>query len=160
MSNSSEKREVVRVDPLRELELELKKIEPGLFKGMTVTKKQQLLKSVSVSLVRHKSHSGPIPDPESLAEYNEIIPNGAERIMTMTEGQQSHRFELEKSVVLSNYKQSGRGQIFALIIAIVLIGSGTVVALLASPTAGATIIGTSVVGLAGVFLIGKSRQGD
>jgi uncharacterized membrane protein len=39
--------------------------------------------------------SGPLPPPEILAKYNDALPNGAERIVAMAEGQMKHRQALE-----------------------------------------------------------------
>lgn len=64
---------------------------------------------------------GPIPPPSILRGYDEIIPNGAERIMTMAEDEQEHRHDLEK-------RQVGlfeKGQWFAFILGLVTIGCGT-----------------------------------
>ena len=53
-------------------------------------------KKILAALSKMESHSGPLPDPKTLAYYNEIIPNGGDRIMTLLEKQTSHRMELEK----------------------------------------------------------------
>lgn len=36
-------------------------------------------------------YEGPIPSPPTLAAFNEIIPNGADRIMRMAENDQAHK---------------------------------------------------------------------
>lgn len=38
-----------------------------------------------------RTHSGPIPDPDTLERYNQIIPNAANRILEMAEKEQAHR---------------------------------------------------------------------
>lgn len=40
--------------------------------------------------------AGPLPPPGALAQFNEIIPNGAERIMAMTEKEQAHRHKMDR----------------------------------------------------------------
>ena len=40
-------------------------------------------------------HSGPIPSAPALEKYNEIIPNGADRIMSMAEKEQLHRHRMD-----------------------------------------------------------------
>ena len=75
--------------------------------------------------IAHAQYSGPIPPPAMLAQYNEIIPNGADRILTMAENQQAHRHALEKSVVDSDIAQSKRGTntgAFCLVVAYVTSG--------------------------------------
>ncbi|MDR1708156.1 MAG: DUF2335 domain-containing protein [Candidatus Accumulibacter sp.] len=38
-----------------------------------------------------------MPDPEALQRFDEIIPNGAERIIRLVETEQAHRMEMDKS---------------------------------------------------------------
>jgi uncharacterized membrane protein len=40
---------------------------------------------------------GPLPPPESLKKFDDIIPNGAERVFRMAEAEQAHRFEFDRS---------------------------------------------------------------
>ena len=44
-----------------------------------------------------EAFSGPIPPPDLLEKYNNIIPNGADRILAMAEQQQAHRQFMEKN---------------------------------------------------------------
>lgn len=67
------------------------------------------------------SFSGPIPPPALLEKYNEIIPNGAERILAMAEKQSTHREYLEKRVVDGNVSNQTRGSYFGFIISLVAI---------------------------------------
>ncbi|MBI1739603.1 MAG: DUF2335 domain-containing protein [Acidobacteriales bacterium] len=46
--------------------------------------------------------SGPLPHPEDLAKYEQVLPGSADRIIRMAERQAEHRQNLEKTVVLSN----------------------------------------------------------
>ena len=67
------------------------------------------------------TYSGPIPHPQLLREFNDVIPNGADRIMTMAENQSGHRIKLEEKVVDANNRDSLLGVIFAGIIAILIV---------------------------------------
>jgi uncharacterized membrane protein len=40
--------------------------------------------------------SGPTPHPDELAKYNGVIDGGADRVMSMIEGQASHRQDIER----------------------------------------------------------------
>ena len=101
-----------------ELEQELLSVNPRIFDGIKKEKKEELLRSFSVTLIQEKSHSGPLPDAETLIQYDSVIPNGADRIMAMAEKQQDHRINIETKVIISQNKQSGLGQIFGLFIGI------------------------------------------
>lgn len=51
-----------------------------------------LQKDNPLQLVKQQiSFSGPIPHPDLLAQYDQIIPNGADRILLMAEAQSRHR---------------------------------------------------------------------
>jgi uncharacterized membrane protein len=60
--------------------------------------------------------SGPLPPPEILAKYNEVAPNGADRILSMAEGQSAHRQRLETWSVIGGTILSYVGVFCALII--------------------------------------------
>lgn len=143
---------------LIELEQELTTINPQIFQGLTPKKKEEILRSVSVTMIQERSHSGPLPDAETLIQYNSVIPEGADRIMRMAEKQQEHRMRLENSVISSQSKQSNLGQWFGLIIGLVGIGCGTFLAYCGETTVGGIIAGGTVVSLVSVFVIGKRTQ--
>ena len=101
--------------------------------------------------------SGPLPDPVQLRQYEEVLPGSAERIMFTFEAQVGHRMELEQ-------KQSQRADwglwVGGGLAGAIVIG-GLVVMVVGDPWAGASIIGTSVAAIAGVFVYGtKIRRGE
>jgi len=71
-----------------------------------------------------RSFSGPLPPPESLERYNQVLPGLAERIITMAESQHSHRQGLEKHVIHSNVSAQKTGTILGFVIAMTVIGGG------------------------------------
>ncbi len=133
-------------------------INPEIFKGVPPKKKIEILESLSIISIQHRSHSGPLPDAETLIQYDSVIPNGADRIMKMAENQQKHRISIESKVIKSQSSQSKLGQIFGLIVGLVGIGCGTYLAANGEPTVGGIIAGGTVVSLVSVFVIGKAIQ--
>ncbi|MBK5214966.1 MAG: DUF2335 domain-containing protein [Flavobacteriaceae bacterium] len=115
-------------------------------------------KTVVRALIFRRNHSGPLPDGETIKIYSEVIPNGGDRLMTTVEKQLEHRIEIEKEGLQKTYKQSGRGQIFGFIIAIIfgviawdLGRRGEVVI--------ASILGAvDLVALVTVFITGQARK--
>ncbi len=158
MSDELVQSESPEEDDLQEVEKYLQSINPRIFEGVNKKKKEELLKSFSFTLIQSKSHSGPLPAPETLQEYNEMIPNGAERIMKMAENQQLHRHELEKTVIPGQVNQSRNGQWFGFILGLIGLGCGTFLAYSGQPYVGGIIAGTTVVSLVSVFVIGKRAQ--
>lgn len=70
-----------------------------------------------VEIIRSQSFKGPLPPPEMLAKYEDVLPGGAERIFKMAETEQNHRVSWERRAL----RAVTRGQWFGFIIAIVAI---------------------------------------
>lgn len=105
------------------------------------------------------SFSGPIPPPSVLAQYNAIIPNGADRILKMAESQSAHRQAMEYRVITWDHVQSTRGMLCGFGIAIVGLVAGTYLGLNGHDWLGAAVAGAPLCGLVSVFVIGaKSRE--
>lgn len=104
------------------------------------------------------SFSGPLPPPDLLDRYNQVIPNGADRIMAMAERQSAHRESLEAQVVAGNIKSQARGTLYAFIICLITILGGFGLIYLGRNVGGLVAILSSLAGLAGVFIYGKYQQ--
>lgn len=115
-----------------------------------------ILTSLSVS--RSSSFRGPLPPPSVLSEYNQVVDNGAERILKMAENQSGHRIELEKLAIKEELKQSSNGQKYGFILAILGIISALVLALLGHDAVAGIFGTTTIIGLVAVFVIGKNKQ--
>lgn len=153
LTNDDEQRDLPK-EELEHLEQELLQVNPKIFQGLKKEKKTEILKSISVTMM----HSGPLPDPYTLNAYDEIIPNGADRIMKMAERQQEHRMGIEKKAIGRQSAQSLIGQIFGFLIGVAGIGCGTFLAYSGHSTVGSIIAGGTVVSLVSVFVIGKRRS--
>lgn len=122
-------------------------------------KKEEALKVItSLSIETSSAFRGPLPPPSVLADYNDIINDGAERIMKMAENQSGHRIELEKHAIKEELKQSRNGQIFGFILAIFGIIAAFVLAYLGHDTVAGIFGTTTIIGLVTIFVIGKKRQ--
>ncbi|MCD4697144.1 MAG: DUF2335 domain-containing protein [Bacteroidales bacterium] len=80
---------------LGRIESELIKQDPEIFKGIAAPQKKQLIQAL-VSFEYHKIHQGPIPDPDTLAGYEEILPGSTDRIFPMAEKQGQHRMSFRR----------------------------------------------------------------
>jgi uncharacterized membrane protein len=129
--------------------------QPDLLRGIPTTGGTPQTLSVTATQVHH---SGPIPPAEELRRYGEIVPNGAERIMTMAEQQQAHRLKLEEFVVTSQQMQSKRGQIIASILVGLLIASGTYLGSLGMNAVASIVFGTTILSVGATFVAGKISQ--
>lgn len=103
--------------------------------------------------------SGPLPNPRYLEKYNEIIPNGGERIMKMAEKEQDFRHserrkaqEIEHEKISKQLKYLYRGQNMAFIIVLMILSLATVFVFTAHEGMAYTLYGISMVSLVGMFL--------
>lgn len=110
--------------------------------------------------------AGPIPDPETLQQYDEVLPGTADRIVKQFEKESEHRQAMENKIVDAQIEHQRldmaafrRGQVFAFTIAVVgLIGSSIGVYHAHSTGqawAAASIGGVSLATLVGVFIYGR-----
>ena len=114
-------------------------------------KRQTLIRALTVK----KSYSGPLPDGENIKIYNEVIPNGGDRLMSTVEKQLDHRIGIEKNGVRRSFNQSSTGQWMGFFIAIIF---GFIAWDLAKSgfTVAASILGTvDLVSLVAIFITGK-----
>lgn len=96
---------------------------------------------------------GPIPLPETMREYDYIVPGLAARIVDWVEREGEHRRAMEHSLI----RLSWAGLWCALAVTLVTIGGGMLLALRGRSTAGLIGIMGAVAGLVIVFVAGRRR---
>lgn len=104
------------------------------------------------------SFSGPLPPPEILEKYNQVVPGLAERILSMAEQQSTHRQQLERTVVESNAFVQKLGPFFGFVIAMTAVVGGIILIEKGRDGYGLAAIITALASLTGVFMYGKSKQ--
>lgn len=96
----------------------------------------------STSLTVSQSYSGPVPPPEILAAYNEIVPGSAEQIINQFVAQGRHRMAMEDVVIKGDVRRANYGLAAGFVLA-----AGTI--------AGSfymTYLGKEIVGIGGLLL--------
>ena len=119
---------------------------------------QQLIRAAFLDLYEHQLWQGPLPPPEMLKLYNDAFPNGAERIFTEVQRQATHRIELEKRLIPEQLRQSERGQLFGLVVALSFLIAAFVLVALGHGLYGTIIGSIDLVALVTVFVIGRREQ--
>lgn len=102
--------------------------------------------------------SGPIPSPQILQQYNNIVPDAAERIIRMAEKQSDHRIDLESKVVSSNIVKSYVGMVLATIIAVYGLYIAKEISINGNPWAAAIIAALDLGGLVSVAIYNVLSQ--
>ena len=76
---------------------------------------------------------GPLPPPAVLERFNEIVPEGAERIFRMAEAEQKHRIEMEQRGLAAEISDTKRGQFLGTLIAAVALIAAAYCATIGAP---------------------------
>jgi uncharacterized membrane protein len=112
-------------------------------------------------------YEGPIPDPETLNRYEQIAPGTAERIIAMAEKEQSHRHEIESTVVSAQTsdvrderKAEARGQWFALFFCTMAIAAGAYSIHAGHPGWGIVLCGATLASVVGIFITRRNGKND
>jgi uncharacterized membrane protein len=98
--------------------------------------------------------SGPLPDPQALRAYAELIPNGAERIMSLVEHAARHRHNQEASETM----RSARGQWMAFVLTLVLTATGLFLGATGHDWLAAGLFTTTLSAVVAIFALGRRTQ--
>lgn len=111
------------------------------------------------------SHSGPLPHPETLKEYEKLIPQAAERLLALVEKEQENRHGIERQLteaVIKDAEKSRqadkRGDFIAVYIYSTCMLAGGAILYFGYPVAlAATLMGTPLIASLATFLL-RRRQ--
>lgn len=67
-------------------------------------------KAQIIRVLVERSFHGPLPPPEVLRDYGEVIPGLPDKIVEMAENEQKHRHDLEQTDLGSDRLEAKRGQ--------------------------------------------------
>lgn len=123
-------------------------------KGLPEQKKLEIVQL----FYRVQHHSGPLPDAETIKTYNEVIPNGGDRLMKTVENQQEHRHKLEIEGLKRSFNQSSTGQWMGYTLAILFLVASFILALQGKEVTARILGGATLVSLVSVFVVGKWLQ--
>lgn len=100
--------------------------------------------------------SGPLPPPQQLMGYEQVLPGSAERIIRMAEEQAAHRRGLETRGLDHMITRSNRGLTTARNIQIAFLGASVALILLGHDAAGTAIGTVDLVGMTTMFIYGAA----
>ena len=102
--------------------------------------------------------SGPLPPPAALEHFNAILPNGAERIVSMVEREQAHRLGLESALLKATAGDTKRGHWLGGAISLASIAAATWTAYIgAHPTVSIALVGLPIAVLVQAIIRSKSN---
>jgi uncharacterized membrane protein len=133
------------------------------------SKRTEILEIVRVAVEKRSStyFSGPHPPPELLAQYEQICPGWAVRLLEMGEREQLHRIECDRealSLDREELRQSHAwidyhrtGQVFGFLAFLLVAGMGAYALNLGKDAIAAVCFGAFGLGIVGLFLKGRSQ---
>lgn len=102
--------------------------------------------------------SGPLPPPAALEKFNQIIPNGADRILAMAEKEQAHRVEYERIGLQATVGESRRGQILGAVVSVAaVIGAVYAAHIGAHWSVSVALVGVPVLGIVRAIVRPRSK---
>lgn len=99
---------------------------------------------------------GPLPPAEMLADYEQVMPGLADRIVKMAELEQAHRHQLERNEFEHPYAVARRGQILGLAAVVLFLSFAALLAIKGHGVAAATVAGFDIVAILVVFITGQA----
>jgi len=106
----------------------------------------------NVTVQKSEIHSGPLPHPEILSRYDEVIPGAAERILKMAENEQKNRITLDKKTTINAIIMGYLGIVFAFFSVILVSGLVYYSLLKGYYTTAATLGVGAIASVASVFI--------
>ncbi|NIC43108.1 DUF2335 domain-containing protein [Aquabacterium sp. A08] len=101
--------------------------------------------------------SGPLPPPDALAQFNDIIPNGAERIMGMVENEQAHRIDMDRKAMRAEIWDTLGGKLLGAVMTLAAMAGAVYTAYIGAHWAvSVAIVGVPIMALIGKFVRDKT----
>lgn len=113
------------------------------------------------------SFQGPLPPPEMLKQYDDLVPGTAERLIEIHQKEKQHALELQETILEAEREENAadrvefkRGQFFSLIIVLCILALAAFMTAMGAPTQAATVVTGTVVALVLAFLYGRRAVGE
>lgn len=107
----------------------------------------EAVKEVVIKAMKEE-FSGPIPHPDTIRKYEEILPGAADRIISMAERQALHRQEMERKMITAESRDGLLGVVFAFMLGIGCIIAAVIMVCLVPKSAG--VIAGALLGVTGI----------
>lgn len=102
--------------------------------------------------------AGPLPPPELLRTYDEVVPGSAKQLIDTFDRQTHHRMELEEAVIFGDVARANRGLWVAASVAIAFLVVAAVVILTGHEIAGIILASVDIASIVGVFIYGTESR--
>ncbi|MEW5928987.1 MAG: DUF2335 domain-containing protein [Gemmatimonadota bacterium] len=110
-------------------------------------------------MVGRVEFQGPMPPPELVRQYEEILPGAAKFFFSSLDRQSNHRQDLERQVVGANIVNEKTGMWLAFFLAALMVLCGTFLIYSDKDPQGLAMIGGTIATFAGIFVYGRQKAG-
>lgn len=132
------------------------KQDPSILEGIL-----EIPEAREIIIQQQKIHFGPLPAPEDLSVYNQIIPDGANRIMAMAEKSQDlmdKRLEYEGSLKKKEQSNQHFGQKAGAFTVFLFTALSAYIAHLGDTHSAALLMGAGLASLVASFIVGNHKK--
>lgn len=120
--------------------------------------KVALLTALLRTEVHAEAYQGPLPHPDMLRQFNEVLPGLAERIISQWETQSAHRQNLEQRTIQNDILLSRLGLAAAFIVAILFLAAGFYLVVIGQAIAGTAFVTIDIASLVGAFIYATNNR--
>ena len=124
----------------------------NVIKDLPEEKQKEIISSVQIY---HSNYQGPIPPPEMMKAFNDIVPGSAERILKMAETRQNHRNKCEMNIIVGQNILAIAGLLMAFLLIPTMLYAAYKFAESGSDKIAGTIV-TMTVSICIIFVLRKS----
>ena len=105
-----------------------------------------------------QEYHGPIPHPNIIKQFEEILPGSADRILKLSENEQKHRQNLEKKAVDHQIRIETLGLLFGFILALIIIAGGVYLLINDKSARGFSLIIGGIAAIITPFIFSKKQK--
>ena len=122
-----------------------------LFKDLPEDKIEQIV----IGMAALRSYRGPMPPPDYVKGYEDLVPGAAREILDIVKKQSSHRMNMEQMIIKHGVNHETRGQWIALFLLLICIGASIWLGLTGHEVLAAIFLTPSVLGAIALFVNNK-----
>ena len=119
----------------------------------------QTIELTASSVLQSSTFSGPLPPPEALTQYENVLPGAAERIFQMAERELRHRQSIEGTIVNGDSRRAYLGIALGTLVALCALGAAAYAISQGEAWVGGGIAVVDIGSIVGAYIYGtRTRQ--
>ena len=132
---------------------EAESVDVGAFIQSLPEDKRDLATRMYIGVAESKVYQGPLPAPEDLTAYEDILPGAAREIIDMAKTQQEHRIDCERKIIEYDIRTGNRGQWMGFVLGILCIAGSLFAAYIGYAKLSYLLAAPALLGVIGVFVL-------